>query len=158
MGKWIFFSMLITKTHLLLTVFPKHHDGIVCNERRLQQQTTEQPTRTHTIYLNSSAPGRCYSNFKSDNFANSPYRIVAWALTVKLLSGECHRTSLIRSQYWFKSWLHAARQQAITWANADLVLDPHIASLRHNESIHTIKPGQKFCHFPYTKFKIISYG
>ena len=28
------------------------------------------------------------------------FRIAAWALAVKLLSCECHRTSLIRSQHW----------------------------------------------------------
>ena len=35
-------------------------------------------------------------------FPNSLDRILAWALIVKLLSGECHRTSLMRCQYWFR--------------------------------------------------------
>ena len=30
-------------------------------------------------------------------------------------SGECRRTSLMCSQHWFRQWLGAARQQAITW-------------------------------------------
>ena len=33
---------------------------------------------------------------------NSLYGIIAWALAVKLLSGECHRPSIMRSQHWFK--------------------------------------------------------
>ena len=36
------------------------------------------------------------------DITNSLYRIVAWVFTVKLLSGKCHRTSLMRSQYWFR--------------------------------------------------------
>ena len=41
-----------------------------------------------------------------------------WAL-MKLLSGEYHRTPLMISQHWFRLWLGAVRQQAITWANID---------------------------------------
>ena len=52
-------------------------------------------------------------------FSNSLYRTVAWALAVKLLSDECHRTSLMRSQHWFKWCFGAVRHQAITWANVD---------------------------------------
>ena len=33
----------------------------------------------------------------------------------------------MRSQHWFRSWLGAVRQQAITWANVDLDLCHHIA-------------------------------
>ena len=57
-------------------------------------------------------------------------------LPVKLLSCECHRTSFVSCQHWFKYWLGAVRQHAITWAN---VVDPylcrHMASLDHNELI-----------------------
>ena len=35
-------------------------------------------------------------------FSNLLYEIVAWTLFMKLLSGECHRTSLIINQYWFR--------------------------------------------------------
>ena len=35
-------------------------------------------------------------------FSNSLNRIVAWPLTVKLHSGKCHKTILMRSQYWFR--------------------------------------------------------
>ena len=58
---------------------------------------------------------------------------------VKLLSGECHRTSLMISLQWFRWWLDAVRQQAITWANDDSDLYHHMASLCHNElTIHMI--------------------
>ena len=50
--------------------------------------------------LNSLAPGRCESHFKA-MISISLYRIVAWALALKLLLGECHRTLLMRSQHWF---------------------------------------------------------
>ena len=40
-------------------------------------------------------------------------------IPVKLPWGECHKTSLIRSQHWFRWWLGAVRQQTITWANVD---------------------------------------
>ena len=61
----------------------------------------------------------------------SPYGIIRpqWVKTMiwKLIqnsdmtthSGECRRTSLMRSQHWFRWWLDAIRQQAITWANVD---------------------------------------
>ena len=32
---------------------------------------------------------------------------------------ECHSTLLMISQHWFRQWLVAVRQQAITWANGD---------------------------------------
>ena len=37
-------------------------------------------------------------------FWNSYHRIVLWALHVKLLSGECHRTSLMICQHRFRWW------------------------------------------------------
>ena len=52
---------------------------------------------------------------------------------MKLLSGECHKTWLKRSQQWFRQWLGAIRQQAISWASK---LCRHMASLGHNELTH----------------------
>ena len=37
------------------------------------------------------------------------------------------------NQHWFRLWLGAVRQQAITWASVDLDLCRHMASLGHNE-------------------------
>ena len=48
------------------------------------------------MVVNSLAPGRCGSNSKHIVcFSNSLYTIVTWVFAVKLLSGECCRTSLM---------------------------------------------------------------
>ena len=60
------------------------------------------------------------------------FKLVASTLAVKLLPGECHRTSLMRSQHWFRYWFAVARQQAITWASVDPGLWRPMAS-SHNE-------------------------
>ena len=39
------------------------------------------------------------------------------AIFFKITADECHKTSLMRSQSWFREWLVAIRQQAITWTN-----------------------------------------
>ena len=59
----------------------------------------------------------------------------SWSLTVKLLSDECHRTSLMINQHRFRLWFGAIRHQTITWANVDPDLCCHMASLSHNELI-----------------------
>ena len=50
-------------------------------------------------------------------------------------SDECHGTSPIISQHWFRYWLGAVRQQAINWANVDPDLCRLIASLSLNDFI-----------------------
>ena len=49
------------------------------------------------------------------------------------------------SQHWFRQWLVAVRQQAITWTNVDQVLRRHMASPGHNVLTapvqHMIKTG-----------------
>ena len=45
---------------------------------------------------------------------------------------ECHRTSLLRSQNWFRWWLGVFRQQAIIWANVEQDLCRYTVSLCHN--------------------------
>ena len=37
------------------------------------------------------------------------------------------------SQHWFRKWLGAVKQQAITWDNVDPDLCRHMVSLGHNE-------------------------
>ena len=81
------------------------------------------------IFFNSFTKG----DVAKVHFSNSLYRTVVWAVDVKLLSGECHRTPLMTSQHWFMKWLGAIRQQAIFWANVDPGLYRHRASLGHNE-------------------------
>ena len=48
-------------------------------------------------------------------------------------SDECHMTLLLISQHWFRQWLGAVRQQAITWTSVDQDLQRHMASLGPNE-------------------------
>ena len=67
------------------------------------------------------------------SFLKSLHRIVAWALALKLLSCECHRSPLMRSQHWFREWFGAVRQQTITWVIVGPVLCRHMASLGHND-------------------------
>ena len=57
--------------------------------------------------------------------------IVAWALA-KLLWGECYQTLLIKSQHWFRWWLGAVRQQAITVLKINPFLCCHMTSQVHN--------------------------
>ena len=54
---------------------------------------------------------------------------------VKLPSDECNWILLMISQHWFRYWLGAVRQQAITWANVDPDLCRHMTSLGPNELI-----------------------
>ena len=49
------------------------------------------------------------------------------------------------SQHWFRWWLGAVRQQAITWANVDPNLCRHMASLGPDELITILVP-QDFWH------------
>ena len=55
---------------------------------------------------------------------------------MKLPSDEFHWTVLMISQHWFRLWLGAVRQQAITWAHVDPDFCHHMASLGQNELTH----------------------
>ena len=52
---------------------------------------------------------------------------------LKMPWDECQWTSAMINQHWFRKWLGAIRQQAITWSNVDLVPCRHMASSGHNE-------------------------
>ena len=56
---------------------------------------------------------------------------------------ECQRTSPMRSQHWFRLWLGAVRQQAITWANIDLYLHCNMATLGQNWVSILTKTGKE---------------
>ena len=56
---------------------------------------------------------------------------IPWTLLVKLHSGECQTTPLMMSQHWFRWWIGAVRQGAITWANVDPDICHHMASVGH---------------------------
>ena len=60
-------------------------------------------------------------------------------IPVILMWGECQtRALMIIAQHWFRQWLGAIRQQAITWANVDPDICRHMASLGHNELTHCV--------------------
>ena len=76
-----------------------------------------------------------------------------------MFSDECHRTLLMISQHWFRWWLGAVRQQAITWANVDLVPCRHMASPGHNMFIKCggIIGYSKITIMEYGKFMIVNW-
>ena len=65
------------------------------------------------------------------------------------LSDECYRNSLMKSQHWFRLWLGAIRQQAITLANVDPHLCCHMSSIGHTELIRlcSIELGRLATHW-----------
>ena len=77
---------------------------------------------------------RCGSNFKRIYSANICYGLSSWALLVKLLSWEFHRTPLISSQSTMVQVM-AIRQQVFTQANYDPDICYHLALLGHNKLI-----------------------
>ena len=73
-------------------------------------------------------------------FSISFYWLLSWhGIRIKPWD-ECQGTSPMISQLWFSLWLGAVRQQAITWANVDLVPCHHMVSPGHNELIILIDP------------------
>ena len=58
--------------------------------------------KVHYSMINSLIPGRCICNFKCVMFKH----IVMFS--VKLPLGDCHRTSLVKSQHWIQvmAWCH----------------------------------------------------
>ena len=61
------------------------------------------------------------------------YWLISSNLLMIMSSDECHRTLLMISQHWFRWWLGAIRQQAITWTSVDQDFRHHMASLGPNE-------------------------
>ena len=57
---------------------------------------------------------------------------------MKLASDECHNTSLMICLHWFRWWLGAVRQQAITWAYVDPNICHYLVSLGHNELTNAV--------------------
>ena len=60
---------------------------------------------------------------------------MSWALPVKLLSGERHKSPLMISQHWFRKWLGAIIQEAITWTSIDQDLRYHLFQSVHTQPI-----------------------
>ena len=82
--------------------------------------------------INSLAPGRPSTNFKWI-FLCSCNSMISLLHSGKLFSCECHRTPMMICRHWFRYWLGAVRQQAITWIIADPDLHSHMAPLGSNE-------------------------
>ena len=71
-------------------------------------------------------------------YSDSSCRLISWVFHVKLSSSECHKISHMISEHWFRLWLGAVRQQAITRTNVDLDLCCYMASIGHNELINCV--------------------
>ena len=93
----------------------------------------------------------------------------------KCPSMECHGTPLMIHQHWFGQWLGAARQQAITWTNADqflwhLMATPQESSQQAivetnteftslqtmKETFNSLAPGKFKWSFTYVTLKLIA--
>ena len=61
------------------------------------------------------------------------YWLVSSNLLMIMPPDECDKTLPMISQHWFREWLGAVKQQAITWANVESVTYSPMASLGHNE-------------------------
>ena len=101
--------------------------------RMVQNATPILHIFNRTLQVNSLAPGTWGCNLKLVIFSKLYQGQISWVFLVTLSSGEYHKTSLMSSQHWFRLWLGAVRQQAITWTNVDQVLWCHMPSLGHNE-------------------------
>ena len=66
------------------------------------------------------------------------YWLISSCLLMILAWDECPGTILMINQHWFRKWLGAVRQQAITWASVDPVLYNHMASIGHHVLLHII--------------------
>ena len=85
------------------------------------------------------------------NFRQVIFKLVYWLdgelSLVKLLSIECSWTLLKMSQRWFRYWLSAVRQQAITWDYVDPGLCRHVASLGHHGLRNITNNKYNMCFF-----------
>ena len=81
--------------------------------------------------INTLAPGESGCDFKIANFALVHWLVLSDHIMI-MPSDEYDGTSLMISQHWFRLWLDAIRQQAITWANVDQILCRHMMSLGHS--------------------------
>ena len=88
------------------------------------------------LFINALVSGLCGSNFKSTVFnlilQNRGFD------TLKLFSSECHITSLMTSQNWFRQCICAVRQYPITRTNVDHDRSCHMVSLDPSESMASI--------------------
>ena len=84
--------------------------------------------RRLAFFSHSLAPGRFECDSKNVIF-HLVLLIGIFRSSHDNASDERHRTLLTISQHWFRLWIGAVRQQAITWANVDSVPCRLMASL-----------------------------
>ena len=86
-------------------------------------------------------------------FSNS-FHGSSFLCPLKLLRGECHGSPLMINQHYFRYWLGAIRQQAITWVNVHPDQFHHMASVGHKLVWSIYMYSIKMCfpwyvHFSY---------
>ena len=81
---------------------------------------------------NSLTPDRCGADFKSI-ISKQMIRIKLVGISCELTLRWMPQNVVVLNQHYFRSWLGAVRQQAITWVSVDPDLCRHIGSLGHNE-------------------------
>ena len=92
-----------------------------------------------TVFLIETAPwplGRCGNFILKVLFPNPFPELISWTNSVKLLSSEFQKASLMISKHRFRWWLDAVRHQAVTWTSVDYDQQHHVVSLGHNELTH----------------------
>ena len=106
----------LDKKWALVPVMAWHQTG----NKPFHEPTVSKPRVgiTKAPFVNSLAPRRCECDSKNV-FSILFYWLVSSDLHIIMPSDECHRTSLMINSHWFRLWLGAVRQQAITWANVD---------------------------------------
>ena len=87
-------------------------------------------------FFNPLTPRKCDSNVKSfisEHMLQIKFMSTTCEIALRWIPQNTVWPPLIISQHWCRSWFSAIRQQATTWANVNLDVCNHIASLEHNE-------------------------
>ena len=119
----------------LLAPEPSDAVCVLCGSCEHQEWRHLQPTSLWIRHiLNPLAPRKfcmklSISNGQA-NFSNGWPRYLMWNCPQVIVTEP---QSLMTSQHWFKQWLGAIRQKAITGTKVDPDLCRHMASLGHNE-------------------------
>ena len=103
------------------------------------------------LHFKSLTPGKSGCHLK-----NAIFNLVLLYGTLKShdnVLDECHRNLLLIRQYWFRYWLGAVRQQAITWIKVDPYLCHHMVLLGSNEL--NICQGISRFHILAKEFKLV---
>ena len=86
-------------------------------------------TNTWKVSINSLTPGRDGNNFEIIIFE------LIYQIDIEIILWRMPKHQIHDKSTWFRWWLGAVRQQAITWANGDPDLFRHMVSLGPKEFI-----------------------